>query len=196
MKTTITIKTSTIKASVHCAPDTRDTRYYLNGVLMKARCDKLSVVSTTGQLLSAFSDDIDPVEEPFEIIVPIEAVKLALKSKARILQLVELDNGRWSLGDCIFTPIFGRFPDYARVIPTVGKSGDEQHLGIQPKYLTAAIKALNDYYDDANAQMAHSQDNIDGLAVFHRGDSRAVVVVSPWGHTKENPKKHYVGFRG
>jgi len=190
------IKTSTLKASIHCAAN-KDTRYYLNGVLVKATGTRLTVVSTNGHALSAFNDELDDqVTEPIEIIIPIDTIKSAAKDKKPVVSLLKLSDGRWSLGDSIFIPIDGRYPDYNRVIPKSDKSGDGLHSNIQPQYFTAATKALNDYYGTKDDQTGHHQDNIENAAVFHRGNSRAVVVVMSWRHTDKAPKLPYMGFSG
>ncbi|ROO25729.1 DNA polymerase III subunit beta [Salinisphaera orenii] len=109
----------------HFAMAHQDVRYYLNGLLLALRSDRLRCVATDGHRL-ALSDaeaTID-IEEPTQAIIPrkaiTELVRLLDNSDAEISIQLSSKHLRLQLPGLVFTTklIDGRFPDYERVIPT------------------------------------------------------------------------------
>lgn len=183
MKTTI--KTSTLKAATHCMAK-KDIRYYLCGVLLAFKhgaVNRLEVVSTDGHCMSAFSEPLEYTDNPqtadFEFIIPDSAVKLALKGagKRHELTIESLPDGRYALGDTIFVPIDGKFPDYRRVIPINDVKPSETPLQFDAELLLKGQTALRDYLggNRYTATMAH----LLNVGVMHNGTNQAVVVIMP-----------------
>ena len=56
-----------------------------------------------------------PQAGPFSIIIPLDVLKRESKGKTSTVHLVPLDDGKYLLGETVFTPIDGRFPDWRRV---------------------------------------------------------------------------------
>ena len=183
MKTYIT--SNVLKASVHCAAK-KDTRYYLCGVLFAFKhgfFSKLEIISTDGHVMSAFSIPLDYVDNAqtadFEFIIPIDAIKLALKGSAKgdALILESLPDGRYVLGDIIFSPIDGKFPDYRRFIPLSNQSDSEKPLNFNVDLLDKAQSAMRDFFrkPDGIYTVTHKS----GAGIMHNGTNDAVCVVMP-----------------
>lgn len=111
----------------HFAMAHQDVRYYLNGLLLEARNNRVRCVATDGHRLAIsdieteLADDLD-----IQVIVPRKAVTEMLRllndSDAQIGITVNSHHLQIQLGTIRFTSklIDGRFPDYERVIPAAG----------------------------------------------------------------------------
>ena len=105
----------------------QDVRYYLNGILMEIKADKIKLVATDGHRLALSEIDLDTgVGEDRQIIIPRKAV-LEL---SRLLEfgdnpanfMLSQNHVRVETSSLVFTTklIDGKFPDYQRVIPVDG----------------------------------------------------------------------------
>ena len=108
----------------HFAMAHQDVRYYLNGLLLAIRSDRLRCVATDGHRLALSDAAIDvAVDEPVQAIVPrkavTELVRLLGNSDAELTLQLSNKHLRLRLPGLNFTTklIDGRFPDYERVIP-------------------------------------------------------------------------------
>jgi DNA polymerase-3 subunit beta len=124
-----------LRAAACCAA-AADVRYYLNGVYIEVRATETRCVATTGEIAAVLRQRVHQDAMP-EVIVPNEAVKLALTRKTEVLTLT-FEDGKWSLGGIFFTPVDGKFPPYRRIIP-VQASGLAGHYDVQ---LLAAFAKL------------------------------------------------------
>jgi DNA polymerase III sliding clamp (beta) subunit (PCNA family) len=111
------ITVNSLKAAVTMAA-TKDLRYYLNGVFVGVTEDgTVHVKATDGTV--AFEDVMPTKCEmqkvPFSIIIPIYSAKLVAKSKSSVVTLSTLPDGRYTIGDQVFTPIDGCFPNTDRI---------------------------------------------------------------------------------
>lgn len=106
----------------------QDVRYYLNGLLLTLRSDRIRCVATDGHrlALSESAADLD-LEEPVEVIVPRKAIVelsrlLDGESETAIALQLSRNHMRIEVPGLKFTTklIDGRFPDYERVIPDNG----------------------------------------------------------------------------
>lgn len=186
MKTTIEMRA--LDAALHCAA-VKDVRYYLNGVLLdfkhEANLDHINVVGTDGTILCAYRLPLDYLEgeqvADFQLIIPIDSVKAAIKTKAKFLELSSLDDGRYMLGDIVFTPIDEKFPDYSRVIPRHDQvvSIPDYRVIFNPDLLVRCTKSLRAWYSDKNLVPNVHYSTTYGSAVMHCGESSAVCVVMP-----------------
>ena len=185
MKTTV--KVSTLKASIHCLPSKTDGRHYLHGVNFAFKhgvVSRLEISTTDGVCLSSFSENLDYLENPqtadFAFVIPINAIKLALKGvgKKSVLILESLSDGRYLLGDTIFSPIDGVFPDYRRVIPRNNTPKSDAPLQFDPCLLVKAHDALSDYYGNIKANF--TLDHLHSVGVMHFGKNDAVIVIMPF----------------
>jgi DNA polymerase III sliding clamp (beta) subunit (PCNA family) len=163
----------------------KDTRYYLCGVLFSFKhgeVPRIEVVSTDGAIMSAFSDKLEYFDNPqtsdFEFIIPDSAISLAIKGagKRTFLTIESLPDGRYALGDSIFSPIDGKFPDYRRVIPKTDKPQSEKPLQFDAELLLKAQKAMQDYW---TTKKLFTVEHKDDVAVMHNGTNQALLIVTP-----------------
>ena len=111
----------------HFAMANQDVRYYLNGLLLEFRGQRLRAVSTDGHRLAQAEIGLQKTsstgEEPHQCIVPRKGVQELLRLIQSSDDSVDIVVGKASLratiGDVTFTSrlVEGRFPDYNRVIP-------------------------------------------------------------------------------
>lgn len=175
------IPQNVIKAAIPCAA-TKDIRYYLKGALVAyTRADKtLRVVSTDGAVMSCFgiTHEDCPDDDDFSVIVPLDTLKNAAKAKGVAgLDLVSRD-GRHSLGDFIFKPLEGKYPDYRRLIPEAGcVSGTVAQFDL--RYISRAHDALAAYYAPRKVVAFKLEHRGRAAAVMHLGESCAIVLIMP-----------------
>jgi DNA polymerase III subunit beta len=191
-----TIRTSTIKAAIHCAA-VNDTRYYLNGALFEFKHDHINIVSTDGHRLSAFREPLEYAAEAqtadYEFIIPLDVLKQAAKSKSPLVVLESTPDGRYMLNNVVFAPIDGKFPDYRRVIPT---SFTGQAAQYRPEYLVDAKNALRDFYQIKTKDWLGTklEQNGDSAGAVHCGKADAVVVIMPLRTYELEKIGNYQGF--
>ena len=110
----------------HFAMANQDVRYYLNGLLLEFRGERLRAVSTDGHRLAQAEVGLQKTssgDEVHQCIVPRKGVQELLRLIQNSDETVDIVVGKASLratmGDVTFTSrlIEGRFPDYNRVIP-------------------------------------------------------------------------------
>ena len=123
----LSIRKSDLQAALTCAAS-KDTRYYLIGVNLEFIPNDdggiLTFVGTDGHMMFAGTapavfDDGEQTA-PFNIIIPSDAIKSACKNSGSLpcVTLAAMDDGRYILGDTVFTAIDGKYPDYRRIIPS------------------------------------------------------------------------------
>ena len=107
----------------------QDVRYYLNGLLLELNDGKIRAVATDGHRLALF--DIEHalnLDTPIQIIVPRkgvqELIRLLEDSEEEAAIRISSNHIQIRLNSLQFTSklIDGKFPDYSRVIPEVGKT--------------------------------------------------------------------------
>jgi DNA polymerase III sliding clamp (beta) subunit (PCNA family) len=122
----LTLKVNQLKAAL-CHSAVKDVRYYLKSVMLKVVGNDPVVCylsATDGFTMflghANVTWDGEPQKGDWEMLIPVDAIKTALKGigKAKVITLSALPDGRYKLGDILFTPIDGKFPDVERVIPT------------------------------------------------------------------------------
>ena len=113
---------------VHYAMAQQDIRYYLNGLLLSLEGNELRVVATDGHRLAFAKTDLEEQHARHEVVLPRKAVlelcKL-LEENDEPIRIGLLGNQvRFDFGTVeLFTKIVdGKFPDYARVIPSGHKN--------------------------------------------------------------------------
>lgn len=186
------IPTSALKASIHAAA-TKDLRYYLNGVLFEFVHNDgqpllLRLVSTDGNMLSAFNVPLKYEEGAqsanFEFIVPIDTIKVAAKSKNKVVLLESLPDGQYSLGGVLFAPVDGKFPDWRRVTPLNYQVMQTTEIAqFDPELLLRGQKALVDFYSlskGGRLSEIRLHHNGPGAGVMHSGKNDGVIVIMPY----------------
>jgi DNA polymerase-3 subunit beta len=113
---------------VQFAMAVQDIRYYLNGVLFSVDKDILRVVATDGHRLSYASQQLDGDHGQVEAILPrktvLELIKLLGDSDDPVSLAIGSNQARFSFSsiEIVSKIVEGKFPDYAKVIPTTHKN--------------------------------------------------------------------------
>lgn len=155
----LTLKTSQLKAAMHCAAS-KDVRFYLCGVLLECCANgDVHIVSSDGNVLFAgliaapnVAWGENPQRGPWRMILPREAVATALKSplaKKGMMHLAAMPDGCYMLNDTVFTPIDGVFPDWRSVCPShaaLAQRG-EKPAQLNPDLLVKCADALREWFD-------------------------------------------------
>jgi hypothetical protein len=159
----ITLSPELLKAAV-LFTSKEETRFYLKGVSIQATLATVKVASTDGHRLFVARVCQEENIETFSIIIPSEAIATATKGAKHSLDLSKLSDTQWRLGDTIFTPIDGTFPDYSRIVPTSVSGETAQY---NPEYVAALGKA--------NKLLGGSAENV---TIGYNGSSPALVTGS------------------
>ena len=142
------LKISTLKAAALCAGK-NDIRKVLNGVCIDIKNEsQMVIIGTDGACAFVGVENYNGGwhGKAEQIIIPLESIVAALKvcdKRQSYIILEKLSNDKWSLGAIIFTPIDGKYPDYARIIPKV----ENLQSGIgyyNPEFLLKANKAMKE----------------------------------------------------
>lgn len=140
----------------------KDVRNYLNGVLVNSR----HIVATDGHRMHIAVHGQD--WQHGDVIIPREAVELAVKSKAHALQVTAAQ-----IGNVAFSPVCGKFPDYMRVIPQGGVADvGPLEFAVNPDYLRDACKAIELATGTALANLCM----VGGALTWGNGVFQAVIV--------------------
>jgi hypothetical protein len=168
------IKTALLHAALQCVA-VKDIRYYLCGVHVykPANSGYLFVTGLDGHQFFIGRQRADC--PAFEIIIPSEIIKNAVKSAGKD-QFVNLTLGdQSSLGNQLFTPIDGKYPEISRIIPDeisvdgATNAPDVNNLVAQfnPAYLLSCTKALN---------IASGKKKDVPVTVHHRGHNSLIIL--------------------
>jgi len=109
--------------SVQYAMAQQDIRYYLNGLLLVAAHDRITVVATDGHRLALASAAYE-IAGTHEVILPrktiLELSKLLAETEDPVEFELSATQARFTFGDVVLISklVDGKFPDYTRVIPT------------------------------------------------------------------------------
>src|SRR5512140_51341 len=113
---------------VQFAMAVQDIRYYLNGVLFSVDKDTLRVVATDGHRLSYASQALGGDHGQVEAILPrktvLELIKLLGDGDDPVSLAIGSNQARFSFSgiEIVSKIVEGKFPDYAKVIPTTHKN--------------------------------------------------------------------------
>lgn len=179
----VSLSVNLLKAALTVAPK-KDNRSYLNGVCLDFVTDSEMVYcATDGSILYAGKTPIEYLDDPqkggFQIIVPYDAVSLALKNHSKAytaIFLESLPDGRYSLGDVIFGSLDGKFPDYERVIPQTVSGEAGQY---NPENVAKAYKAIS-LACGLTEKIEFLQSGKNDCAIVKSRSSDHVCVVMPW----------------
>lgn len=176
-----------LKAALVIAPKA-DIRYYLNGVLIERTPNgDLHYVSTDGHRLFAgvqYADWRTDKDKPglLTLIIPRDTVDQAVKGRASIdqIELTHVSGREWKLGNVLFTPIEGTFPDWRRVLPSL-EGREERHAMFNWAYINDAEKALS-LWHDTKAAHGYLRQYGEDCALMTGKDASAFVVIMPLRH--------------
>jgi len=104
--------------AVFNAVSNEETRRYLCGVQVEINEKGTTLVATNGQMLLAAHDETNTLNEPVKLIIPDHIVKGLKFMLGQDLVDLSTDDGKtWRLGNTLFQPVDGTYPDWRRVVP-------------------------------------------------------------------------------
>lgn len=181
----LNINTNQLKAAIHCAA-TKDVRFYLMGVHIEICANgDVHIVSTDGNVLFAglvcapnvqWTDS--PQKGPWSMIIPLDAIKAAVKTKNQTISLTAMPDGRYMLGDRVFSPVDGKFPDWRRVAVSV-ESREEKPGQFNLDFLTRARDALGEWFGAKKRAGWYVHQAGEANAIMTGDDMTAFCVVMP-----------------
>ena len=181
---TIHISRNKLKAAAIFAA-AKDVRYYLCGILIESTPIQTRICATDGHALFCAKDDAkDDNAGTFTGIVPNDTIKQILSWKApyKDAAVVITTNddpagehrAEWAGNTAVFKLIDGKFPEYARVVPT-DVSGEASHFN--PELLMKCKKAAEALGTSSKGFYAFKQGGEgSAIAVF---SSEAFAVIMP-----------------
>jgi hypothetical protein len=162
----------------------KDIRFYLNGALIEVtQCGQVHLISTDGHVMlvgrirQAWTNS---QPEPMRLIIPREVVAQAAKGRTPETVLAQLDDTRWTLGDIVFTPIDGKFPDWRRVNVTGTQLGPEKPAQYNPAALARCNEALARWSANKKHCCTHLHMRGNDAGVMTTLDADVHVIVMPW----------------
>lgn len=168
----------------------KDVRFYLMGALIECCTNgDVHIVSTDGCVLFAglipapyVKWSSEAQKGPWRMIIPRDALVSALKAKKPTLDLVAMPDGRYLLGDTLFTPVDGTFPDWRRVsVPRqVLDTRGEVAGQFDPDLTSAARDALKVWFDGGKKFAPHLHQHGTHSAVMTGDNMTAYCIVMPW----------------
>ena len=187
----ITLKTNALLAALECSAK-KDIRYYLMGINIQIKKDAIGMVyGTDGHILFAgqlpYEGDYCP--PTLDIIIPLDTLK-KIDKKRGIVELEQINN-EYFLDGVRFVPVDGKFPDVARVIPTIEFNAEEKPALYNPDLLVRARNALAIYTDSKKSVTFPMIQRGDDSAVMHAGTNECIVVIMP---IRSQYKTGFVGF--
>lgn len=131
----------------------QDVRYYLNGLLLELNENGVRAVATDGHRLALRDLEIPmKIKEKTQIILPrkgvIELIKHLENKEEEVSVKISNNHIRVKFNEIIFTSklIDGKFPDYDRVVPEIGKSVVLAERELLRQSLTRASILSNEKY--------------------------------------------------
>lgn len=172
------IKAQYLKASLLFA-GTKDIRDCINGVMLEVRNSNVRLVATDGHRLSVFNCGCASGVPDMEFIIPREVIE-RLKLKDGHVEITfhdKLIKLSYNNATIQTDSIYGKFPDYRRVIPRDPMSG--LNAQFQTSYLAdldKAWKILNPGSKLSNAYIVH---NGEGSAIIDLNCVDFIGVIMP-----------------
>jgi len=156
------INVNYLKAAV-LAVSKEETRYYLKGVAIQANETGVFIVATDGHRAVAFRQSETYDGAPIDIIIPSDTVN-ALKTKEETVELGKINGAQYMLGNMIFEPIDGTFPEWRRIVP---------------KEPSGEIAQFNLSYLGDFAKIAKALGKGTPARVAHNGNAAALITFGP-----------------
>ncbi len=179
----LTIKSNALRAAAIVAAK-KDIRHYLNGVHVWFDVGTMhaQVTGTDGLVLMTgrvpFAFESGEQSASWGMIIPTAAIP----KKGDTATLEALPDGRYMLNDTVFATVEGKYPDYARVIPTASQF--VEHPAAPGQYdanlLLKTQTALHTFYGTSKGGFYLHQRGPEQSAIMAGHDSFACAIVMPW----------------
>lgn len=139
----ITLSRNNLKAAL-CVTPKKDLRNYLNGVHIVVDAEGgVLVQATDGHCAFETKEPVAAMSRGADIIIPRADVEALCKSGFPMIEITPRADGKWEGCGVVFTPIDGKFPDIARVMPAVKPEMGEVGQ-FDPEIVLAITKALRE----------------------------------------------------
>lgn len=154
--------------AVSLAVSTEAARYYLTGVFVEISTEHATMVATNGHILLGARHEIaNPDMLAAAIIIPFDVIKSFKPLKNQVeVGLEKMAGTRWMLGNTMFEPIDGTFPNWRRVVPADCSELSVEKCWFASKYLAVMAKAA--------ATLGKTSG--DGFAIYPAGQKPALVL--------------------
>ena len=193
----ITIQARQLRSAAH-GMATLDIRYFLNGVLVEATKAQTIVVGTDGHMIVANRcDSENEIDENINLIIPDAVVKAmiasAKKRKSGVV-VIESIGDKWSfqhdLGDIVFSPTEGRFPDWKQLLSKTGQQIDPCATlpKLNPALFQRGCKAHTDFMGGSPLNLPRPQRSGDDNSLVLLIGENVVAALMPMRDTSE-PKQ-------
>lgn len=162
----------------------KDVRYYLNGINIYFKADKIRAVCSTdghtAQLLSVFVSEENNIKGYESMIISNEDAKRL----AAIYSTDQVDDVSVTEMLAHASPVNGNFPDITRIIPGKDASYDELIIGIDYKYLARVSSSLTKLSKGIGNKYPHAKFTFKGDDKAIRidanvNDSKALIIIMP-----------------
>ena len=162
----------------------KDVRYYLNGINIYFKADRIRAISATdghtAQLLSVGAKEERNIKDYESIIISNEDVKRLIA----IFQDRQVDEVPVTEILTHVTPVDGRYPDITRIIPDESASNEDQVIGMDCKYLARISASLTKLSKGIKAKLQHAKFTFKGPDKAIRvdaivNDGNALIIIMP-----------------
>ena len=135
--------------AVFNAVSIEESRFYLCGVYVEITARGTTLVATNGHMLLAAHDahdETNTLDEPVKLIIPADIVKGFKPARGQTMVDLSTEDGKtWRLGNTLFQPIDGTYPDWKRVVPKATPDAlSVDDIWFEPKYQLAMYKAAKE----------------------------------------------------
>ena len=176
--------------AVFNAVSNEETRRYLCGVQVEINAKGTTLVATNGHMLLAAHDETNTLDELVSLIIPADIVKGFKPARGQDLVELSTDDGEtWRLGNTLFQPVDGTYPDWRRVIPQETPAAlSVTDIWFEPKYQLAMYKAAKELGTLCDI---HPNGQNPALVHYHDGekDCPMLGVIMPYRKMREAFKK-------
>lgn len=185
------IPTEYIKAMLKVVPKD-DVRYYLNGMYVEYVGNNFwHFVATDGYIMLAGRMYDSIVQDNEKIIIPYDVLKANTKGEYVILRRSE--SGEYFLGDVLFKPIDGRYPDYRKAMPSFKNVNNKAVYN--PTKLHDLKTAINTWRGYKGLEMMNSVPTVSvgdgGIGMVHYKEDDVVGVIMPIKNGGDDPVPAY-----
>ncbi|MBV5345461.1 MAG: hypothetical protein JZU63_07995 [Rhodoferax sp.] len=183
---TVDLQADMLRAALLCA-STQETKYYLCGVSLEPSWDGARLVATDGHLM--FLAAIKTGDAVFDkMILPSAALIKALKGYKPAYLTLTKAGATWTLGDVVFQPVDGTFPDWTRIVPRVLPSDPVPAL-FEPQYVVTMDKIASCLDGKGSEARIYSDGQSPAVVTFGARDDCLAVLMPKRRHGVE--RGHY-----
>lgn len=170
------LNTDILAAALICVSADK-SRYYLEGVCVEPAPLSLRVVATDGRVLFAARVEVELPCPAF--IIPKQAMTSALKEHKKSVSItVSRAGDSWRIGNTIFEPIDGTFPNWTALLPLTSKQRGHA-CQFDPRYAAKLGNIADAVLDRGSVPCIHHNGGDPALVTFG-GRRDLLAMISPY----------------